>query len=264
MVSGFPPNRGTNSPAERSLIFIRSLGNVDYAEWSVGAHRTFVTDTDKIMDGFYKYCHLAGPLNCDMYDESPEAIKERLQRLFQRLKLRPIVVPAVADSIDPPEIVSYSAVKRLINSDLYQPFKRFPGLATIFATLEAGDGAPFVKQITEQGIRKSFSCGQCSLDSEGKPIIEPAIEEKTFNIDAFASVMCSDGGLMNDTMEEFEQYANHLQDLSKEAGAVNIYFRISCVGWKAKAKWRYPGKFLILTRGLFSLQWLIDLLFRPF
>jgi hypothetical protein len=183
------------------------------------------------MDAFYYFCHLSGPSKCNFYSTRPKIIEARLDALLSNLKIHPIVVPPLQPS---PELVTYSWVKRFISSALYRPILLFPSLAEALVALEKGNGAPFLKL---PGMREPFTCdcGSC-----GGPL-EPSAEIEGTE-DAFRAIMCTDGGGMNDTVEEFEKYSDHLIRQSKATGAVQVLARMSCVGWKVKAKWRFSGK----------------------
>lgn len=109
----------------------------------------------------------------------------------------------------------------------------FPSLAEVVASLETGNGEPFIKLVTSQGTWKQFSC-ECGADGS------PDVSEGTN--DAFPGIMCSDGEEMTGDVEDFEGYANEIMDQSKAAGAVNLLFRMSCAGWHVRPKWRYTGK----------------------
>lgn len=188
------------------------------------------------MDAFYHFCHLAGPDRCAFFSTSPEAIEYRLNRLLANLKSHPIVVPAPAQKPGLPVLASYSSLERLISTALYQPVRIIPSLARILHAIEGGDGRPLVGFLSEMGLQTQFSC-ECEScnDPHGR-------NDKPGTDDAFAAIMCSDGGLMTDTVEDFEDYAAFLMKQSKAAGAVNVLFRISCAGWRAKAKWRFQGQ----------------------
>ena len=185
------------------------------------------------MNAFYHFCHLSGPSKCKFYSPSPQVIEARLDAVLMNLKIHPIVVPPTQLG-DLPELVTYSWVKRFISSALYRPIILFPSLAKTLAALETGDGAPFLNL---SGVGESFSC---DCDACGMPPEPPAELEGTE--DAFRAIMCTDGSGMNDTVQEFEKYSEHLIRQSKAAGAVNVLFRMSCAGWNVKAKWRFPGK----------------------
>jgi hypothetical protein len=190
------------------------------------------------MDAFYDLCHAAGPKACAFYAHSPEAIRIRLDNILESLRIHPIVVPAASNTLDFTEVIYYSSLKRLISTTLYQPLMFFPSFAQVLSFLEDGDGRPFLDFVTAQGVRKPFSC---DCPTCGVPMDVPDDSEDLD--DTFRSVMCSDGGPMNDTVEEFQKYASALQNQSKAAGAVQTVFRMSCVGWKIEAKWRFAGMF---------------------
>ncbi|KAL3422757.1 alpha/beta hydrolase fold family protein [Phlyctema vagabunda] len=208
-------------------------GNVDLTEWTSGRHIHFMQDTDKVMEAFYRFCHIAGPENCALHASSPSAIEDRFQQVLNDLKVHPIIVPTPPQSMDYPELITYSSLKRLISAALYRPVFMFPSLARVVASLESGDGEPFLNLITTEGMRKQFSC-ECNIDS---------IEDLESSDDAFPSIMCSDGEKMTGGVEEFEKYADNLMTQSKSAGAVNVLFRMSCAGWEMRPKWRYSGPF---------------------
>ncbi|PQE14205.1 Alpha beta hydrolase fold family protein [Rutstroemia sp. NJR-2017a BVV2] len=217
-----------------------SDGNVDYLEWSTNTHISFLHDSDKIMEAFYTYCHAAGPRICSFYSPTTTEISRRFSLILSNLKTHPIIVPS-ADSISLPEIITYSSLKRLISAVFYRPVLLFPSLANVLQSLELGNGAPFVDLVSTFGMRTPFTCDCDSCHNDlGGPDEDSDIEASD---DAMAAVMCSDGGEMNDTAEEFALYAEKLIAGAQATGAVNVDFRMTCVGWKAKAKFRFTGPF---------------------
>ncbi|OBT56517.1 hypothetical protein VE04_04263 [Pseudogymnoascus sp. 24MN13] len=210
-------------------------GNVNYQEWMANNSTTFSRDSDKVMAGFYKYCHLAGPSGCAFYRSTPEAIEERLDALLERLKRQPIVAPLTLHIADLPEVIYYSSVRQLISASLYQPVLMFPTLARILESLDKGDGAEFINYYSSS--QKPLSC-DCPLSS---PIVSPVFKEST--PDAFGAVLCADGGETDDSIEAVEAYSKILLDISKAAGPVDVVTRMSCVGWRVRAKWRFAGPF---------------------
>jgi hypothetical protein len=205
-------------------------------EWTTCAHRNALHDTDQVMNAFHYFCHKAGPANCDFYAPTPLTIENRLDKLLDKLRIHPVIVPAAKNSVDLPELITYSSLKRFISAALYRPILLFPPLATVLAALEMGDGAPFLDLVRAQGMREPFSC-EC--DGSGIPPKAP-LELESYD-DAFRAIMCTDGGGMNETVEEFKEYADHIMKQSKAAGAVNVLFRIACAGWTTKAKWAFTG-----------------------
>ncbi|KAF7875269.1 hypothetical protein EAF04_002441 [Stromatinia cepivora] len=220
-----------------------SDGNVDYLEWSTNTHTSFLHDSDKVMEAFYHYCHASGPTNCAFYSPTPSQISTRLKDLLTVLETHPIIVPS-SDPTLLPEIITYTSLKRLISSSLYRPILLFPPLANVLLSLETGDGIPFLNFISTFGLREPFTC-ECDTCNNGFPA--PDQEDVEGTDDAMAAVMCSDGGIMNETVSEFKTYADTLMEGASIAGATNVEVRMSCVGWNVVSKWRYTGPFQATT-----------------
>lgn len=189
------------------------------------------------MDAFYYYCHLAGPLKCDFYAPTPAAIEARLDNLLEDIRVNPIIAMAPPGSMGLPEMVFYSSVKRLISAALYRPISMFPSLARVLASLERGDGMPFIELVMAEGTRIPFSC-DCEEPGVPGPVKSTSVDTNS----AFKAIMCSDGDGKNDNVKDFEKYANFLLSRSKAAGAVNVLFKMNCAGWTIPAKWRFDGK----------------------
>ena len=216
-------------------------GNVDARDYVSGAPTHFLQDTDRVMDSFYRFCHIAGPERCAFYASTPESIKARLDALLSNIRIRPVIVPASASLNPRPEIVSYSKVRRLITSALYRPLVMFPSLAEAFAALEAGDGRPFV-EITSQGGEELPLC-ESRLENPSDPDIPtPEVPEAEASADASKAIMCSDGEPIPGDVERFSSYAGRLVDLSRSAGSSMASLVMGCVGWKVRAKWQFTGK----------------------
>ncbi|RYP41271.1 hypothetical protein DL767_001125 [Monosporascus sp. MG133] len=213
-----------------------SDGNVDYREWHWDTHINFLRDTDRVMDAFYEYCHLAGPEDCAFYAESPGAIEQRLSSLLEEIRKYPVIVPASESGPGMPQLVTWSNVKRLISSALYQPIHMFKRFARVLKALEEGDGVPFYELAgTDQSTPPI-----CSIEAvpPNVPKMEPA------NDDAFPAIMCADRPrALSESVEEFEEFTKRLTEISSAAGDVNALFRLACVGRTVRPKWRYGGPF---------------------
>jgi hypothetical protein len=165
------------------------------------------------------------------------AIKGRLDALLAKAKVNPVIITESDLGPMMPEIVSYSRIKQMISTVLYQPVLMFPRMAEVLTALEKGDGRPFY----EYRLAGSTPSSLCSLETVPPTIPMPRIEEGT--ADAAPAIMCSDLELVNYTVEEFEEYANRLQDMSASTGAVGAMTRLSCVGRTVRPKWRFGGPF---------------------
>ncbi|KAK0730168.1 TAP-like protein-domain-containing protein [Lasiosphaeris hirsuta] len=219
-------------------------GNVDYKEWYYGSYINFLHDTDKVMDAFYEFCHQAGPLRCAFYAPTPQLIRIRLDTLLSTIRMTPVLIPpspASPSGPDMPELVTYSKVKRMLSTALYQPVYRFRRVAAVLAALEHGDGAPYhAYTAPERPSLPTFCPADDTLVPPFNPG-DPGPDEDT--PDAFPAIMCSDAEVFNESVSEFEAYALRLQEISSAAGAVQTAFRLSCVGRSVRPKWRFDGPF---------------------
>ncbi len=107
--------------------------------------------TDAWNDGFLGECIKAGPDNCALAkpikhntEVSLESLKARMNSLMKSIMDRP--VPAYS-AVSGPIIMTYSMIIGLLYQSLYGP-KTWPGLAQMFADLEAGN-ATLAAEMTE-------------------------------------------------------------------------------------------------------------------
>jgi hypothetical protein len=175
------------------------------------------------------------------YASSPAAIRDRLHRLLETVRKSPVIIePSPEAGPEMPELVTYSKLKRMMSTALYQPIYRFRRVAQVLAALEVGDGKPYFEYTSPaEGQDPSTFCSAETVPPT-VPISGPGEEDTD---DAFPSIMCSDALLFNQTLEEFEEYSKRLLEISEAAGAVQIVFRLSCVGRTIRPKWRFDGPF---------------------
>lgn len=220
-----------------SIKFLPEEGNVDYHDWYSLEQLSFLEDTDKIMEAFFKSCFRAGPEKCAFYTEQgADGIKSRFLGLLATLRRSPVLIPAYANTTGPfiPELVTYSQLQLLVRTCLYKPIYKFPALARVMAALENRDGLPFFNLKNEGS--DPVTMDSCMVNST-----PPSIPTDAYiGNDAFPAIMCSDGEPFMDTPEAFADYAKALQEMSKYAGASNSHFRLSCVGRKIRPKYRHP------------------------
>ncbi|KAK3329946.1 TAP-like protein-domain-containing protein [Apodospora peruviana] len=225
-------------------------GNVDYKEWYHGTYINFLHDTDKVMDAFYTFCHQAGPLRCAFYASAPDAIRDRLDALLSQVRITPVLVApsplSGGGGPEIPELVTYSKVKRMLSTALYQPIYRFRRVASVLASLESGDGTPYYEYSTNfspnDPNRRPPSSIFCPPSSDSSPVDDVLLEDTD---DAFPTIMCSDASSLSlsTNLSVFEAYATRLQEISRAAGSVQISFRLSCVDRSVRPKWRFDGPF---------------------
>lgn len=223
-----------------------SDGNVDYREWYEKTHLNFLQDTDKVMQAFFDLCYKAGPELCAFHAASPDAIRSRLDALLLDIKVHPVVLPADKEQgPDMPEIVTYSRLRQLLSTTLYQPQHSFQNFAKTLAALEKGDGRPFYTQM--YGGRPSPAV--CLAETIPPTVPLSGFEES--NGDAFAAIMCSDSVPLPDNVESFLQIVEDYEAMSYATGAVSALFPIACVNRHIRAKWRFSGT-LKSARRLFA------------
>ncbi|KAK7750156.1 hypothetical protein SLS62_007907 [Diatrype stigma] len=228
-----------------------SDGNVDYREWNLGTHINFLRDTDRVMEAFYAYCHAAGPETCAFHAETPDAIRRRHAALLEQIRKNPVIIPSSSiHGPDMPQLVTWSDIKRLTSTTLYQPLYMFKNFAEVLRGLEARDGTPFYRLVRRAGDG-SADAPICGGAEEADP---PPAELTEGTDDAFPAIMCADRGESRgeETVEEFEGYTKQLMEISAAAGDVLALFRLACVGRTVKPKWRYDAYDAFSTVGLHS------------
>ncbi|KAI0542796.1 hypothetical protein GGR58DRAFT_171322 [Xylaria digitata] len=220
-----------------------SDGNVDIREWHDQAYINFLRDTDKVMDAFYDFCKKAGPGGCDLYANTPELIKRRMENLLRKIRKHPVIVTSDGSfstaGPNMPQLITWSHIRRLTSAALYRPIFLFKKYATALAALENGDGRPFYSLNNNLYSSEEPPPSVCSTQTI--PADMPRLEEG--NNEAFPAIMCSDLPPINQTAEEFVGFAQQLSEISKSAGDVNALFRLACIGRTIRPKWRFDGPF---------------------
>ncbi|KAF6836449.1 alpha beta hydrolase fold family [Colletotrichum plurivorum] len=217
-----------------------SDGNVDYREWFNSQHVNFLHDTDRVLFGFYEFCKGAGPERCAFHETTSQAIEARLKRLLAELKREPVLIPANdEDGPDVPTLVTYSKVKILLSSTLYQPQYQFENFARTLAALEKGDGRPYYEHYNPEKPAPAPLCSPRPV-SPFEPF--PVILEGTD--DAFPVIMCADHlPIYNLTLEEAKKQSEELIKLSPATGSLNVPYSLTCTQRETRPKWRFDGPF---------------------
>lgn len=208
-------------------------GNVDYREWYSGGYVNFLHDADKVVEAFYASCYEVGPLRCAFWADSPEGIRRRLDALLAKIRVSPVPVPSSEDGEETlPELVTYSKVKRMLSTALYQPLHRFHHIATVLAALDHGDAGPYQTYTSlDRPSRPPF----CPISEPTSP---PVPEDTP---DAFPSILCSDAHPFTLTPQQFSSYASSLITLSPTSGAVHSTTYLSCAGRTIRPAFHPPS-----------------------
>lgn len=213
---------------------------------------TNLYDADAVMDSFYEYCSLAGPLRCPFHTgTTPKDIQTRLESLLDFVKKNP--VPAVL--LDPygvnngeglqPDLITYSDLKTIIFTALYQPLATFPALAEILVAVESRKPTALVDYKTMFDIKSFITCRAPVPPGAGLAPLTPP--DNLHAHEATSAILCSDGTPLSPTLtaQDFLPYISFLRSQSRTSADPWAQIRLSCVGWKAQAREKPPK---ILTR----------------
>lgn len=208
---------------------------------------TNLYNADAVMDSFYEYCSLAGPLRCPFHiGTTPKDIQARLENLLELIKRNP--VPAVL--LDPhgvnndeglqPDLITYSDLKNIVFTALYQPLARFPALAEILVAVESRRPTALMDHRAMFDIKPFITCP--APVPQGPRPVPTSPPDSLHAREATPAILCSDGTPLssNLTAQDFIPYISLLRSQSRTSADVWAQIRLSCVGWKAQATERPP------------------------
>lgn len=155
-------------------------------------------DSGKTLATFFTGCHTAGPNRCPLYENTPSLVESRFNNIFNSLKTRPLGAHFFLDGKNESDydVIDFNRAKRIIFSSLYSPFDMYPKLAKALAALEKGDASLLLTMIP----LPHYTCGAEGSDA--------------FDLSALHGIRCSDGAPVEDTLEEFKEYYEHLAKTS--------------------------------------------------
>ncbi|KAJ5448442.1 hypothetical protein N7445_003263 [Penicillium cf. griseofulvum] len=212
-------------------------GVVDMVKYYKGKGPNIVADADAIFDRFGQYCNEAGPVGCPFYIQGgPDAIKAAYWQLEQGILNASI--PVIASTERGPEVVTWTDIKNIQRVAIYQPLIAFPVLAERMTELGKGNAVPMAdfKHGSQFGACPS---NKCSIAGPWSP--ECATTQDNY-LYAMAAIMCSDAEhLTTLNMGQFQVEWSSLLADSESLGNYWAQLQLSCVGWKAKAKYPFAG-----------------------
>ncbi|KAF2814581.1 uncharacterized protein BDZ99DRAFT_434284 [Mytilinidion resinicola] len=215
-------------------------GVVDADSYYYGYWDSNLWDSDEIYMKFFEYCFEAGPDLCPFHDpQGSAAMRITYETLLTKIWNNPLAIPGNEER--GPEIITWTDVKIITKTALYQPLGYFYILAELLADLTRGDGSKFAA--FKQGER---TCSGCPLQEcqEAGPYSRECMITDWDGVDASSAVLCTDGIFLGDIDEEgFKEYWQTLKNQSHAMGDYWARTRLSCVGWNNTAKWRHPGPF---------------------
>ncbi|KAI0581292.1 hypothetical protein TUN199_06701 [Pyrenophora tritici-repentis] len=189
-----------------------------------------LTDTEKAMKSFYTFCYHAGPDKCPLAtaNSSVADIEQRSQKIIDSLYHDPLAI------ISPqgPEFLTWSDLKILMFTSVYQPRLFFPALASLLSAIEAG-GGPVIDQLADAyHYTHVYSCS--ANDSSSLDILDTVVP--------LTAVLCGDGIDRTDmTKAEFIEYWKDINTLSSTGGSFWSMLAMRCAAWKIHAKYTFEG-----------------------
>ncbi|KAK7022954.1 hypothetical protein VNI00_016844 [Paramarasmius palmivorus] len=197
-------------------------GVVDVNDYYTGVRKNNIVDAEKGLQFFFRDCHSAGPELCAFYESSPEAIEQRLNRLYDSVVRAPVPVRTERSY----GLVDYERLRGTLFRGLYSSFDTWAALAVGLADLEAGDGTTLYK-LTET---EPFECSCDPLEHAFDSIGEADI-----------TIGCNDGAVVPESLEEAEKHYQNVLEVSRSWGSVWASVRIGCSGWPKVPKTFFRG-----------------------
>ncbi|KAJ0414887.1 alpha/beta-hydrolase [Aspergillus carlsbadensis] len=152
----------------------------------------FLEQADEAMGEFVRLCYAAGPEKCAFWGPSMADITDRLDGIIRQLQDHPVPVSMVGSRGNLPTLVTYSDLKALFLTTLYNPLSTFPAMADTLHELERGNAS---------SLAGAFAASDSISDSR-------------------LAILCADSYRRNTltTLEEFKGYAEYTRSKSWYVG----------------------------------------------
>lgn len=213
-------------------------GVVNMDKYYEGRGPNVVMDADAIFDRFGLYCDSVGLAGCPFYTEGgPEAIKKAYWSLEEEVRKMP--VPVIASSNRGPEVITFTDMKNVLRIAMYQPLLTFSVFAEKLAALARGDPDPMA-EFKHRGHFNACPSAECSISGPWSPA---CIRGQDNSLYASSAILCTDAEYMrNQTLESFQATWYDIKNSSVTLGDYWAQLELGCVGWQAKAKYKFTGK----------------------
>ena len=213
-------------------------GVADSHDYMAGGWSTNLRDTDLIFVKLAEYCFEGGPEHCAIYDkDGPAFIADNLKDVLTELRRNPISVPG--NSTHGPQVATLNDLMLFIREIVYSPLLDFELTAQILHELSIGKATSLLKwKVNRQPKLGEPLSQKCLKDGP----YSAACGDRTW--DATFGIACSDGlSRLNQTKEEYREYANAILSQSALIGASWASIQLPCTAWQARPHWRYNGNF---------------------
>jgi pimeloyl-ACP methyl ester carboxylesterase len=208
-------------------------GVVSSYEYNHSQGNGSLVDAEKALRSFYTFCFNSDPEQCPLTttNSSVADIEERVLRILDSLYHNPL--PIV--SSDGPDFLTWSDIKMLIFSSIYQPRFMFPFISRVLAATEVGSGSELNQLAQAYRYNHVYSC----------PVDHPSESRYlASSIVSTISILCSDGeDQRNLTKDEFAAYWSLVESVSPTFGAYWSMLRMRCAAWNIRASHRFEGTF---------------------
>lgn len=151
-------------------------------------------DTDTSLRWLYRDCVEVGPTICPIYERTVSQVWDRVDKLLQRLKTRPVTFYNVSSNVYGE--VDYSVVKYAIFSSLFKLHGTGRKLTLALADLEKGNAQTIYDLASKKIDLGAFSC-DCSTEPSC-----PFAHGSDINL----AISCSDGPPVNYTMKQLHEF----------------------------------------------------------
>ncbi|KAJ5132081.1 Peptidase S33 tripeptidyl aminopeptidase-like C-terminal [Penicillium atrosanguineum] len=212
-------------------------GVVNMDKYYEGRGPSAIADADAIFSRFGHYCNAVGSNDCPLFVEGgAQAILDAYWSLEDQLLN--MSMPVMASATRGPEVVTWTDVKAILRVAVYQPLLAFPVLAYHMSELMKGNPVT----LADFKHRSHFSVcpsSECSIAGPWSPECSRGQDNSLY---ASAAILCTDAEYMAHlSIEEFQDKWNHLRADSAALGDYWAQLELACVGWKAKAKYKFTG-----------------------
>ncbi|KAL0059019.1 hypothetical protein AAF712_014257 [Marasmius tenuissimus] len=184
---------------------------------------SFTEDTDKTLQWFLQSCKDAGPQSCAFYEESTDAMNNKLQEVYKRLNKDPI--PARTN--ESYGVIDYGFLHPVVNAGMYSP-AIWPILAQGLQDLTEGDGSVLWSLFG----RPLFECG-----------CDPNEHTLESNLDSMVAYICNDGDAVPLEVDAARAHYKEAVQLYSSWATIRASHRIACSGWSPeilKTQFRGP------------------------
>lgn len=210
---------------------------VDIDDYMKQGYTTNLQDTELVVQSFYKYCFLAGPDSCEIYDSAgPAAIEHTINNLIENLNDNPTPLISEISGSWSAYTFTYTDLRLIQFGAVYEPLVSFPFLSKMYASMLQNNYTLALSRLLDSKI---ITCPSLSNSSSAEEETYPG-----YIVETPPNIYCADGlDMSQTTLSDFQSHLSLLQSQSPTIGASWARHRMSCMGWKIRPKWRFEGPF---------------------